>query len=94
MLQTALSLDELFDWFDKEIGTLDILIYAAGINVAQRSMQELSPKEWDRLIQLNLTGSYNVMRSTLERMRLKKGFNHSNKFCRRKKIRSVGRNWV
>ena len=66
------SLDELFDWFDKEIGTLDILIHAAGINVAQRSMQELSPKEWDRLIQINLTGSYNVMRLTLERMRLKK----------------------
>ena len=66
------SLDELFDWFDKEIGTLDILIHAAGINVAQRSMQELRPKEWDRLIQINLTGSYNVMRPTLERMRLKK----------------------
>ena len=42
-------------------------------------MQELEPKEWDRLIQINLTGSYNVMRPTLERMRLKKGFSHSNK---------------
>ena len=67
-----LSLDELFDWFDKEIGELDFLIHAAGINVAERSMQELKPKDWDRLIQINLTGSYNVMRLTLERMRLRK----------------------
>ncbi len=35
-------------------------------------MQELEPEEWDRLIQINLTGSYNVMRLTLDRMRPRK----------------------
>ena len=66
------SLNELFDWYDKKIGELDILIHAAGINVALRSMEELTPEEWDRLIQINLTGSYNVARLALARMRLRK----------------------
>ena len=37
-----------------------------------RSMQELDPKDWDRLIEINLTGSYNVLRLTLDRMRTQK----------------------
>jgi len=68
------SLEDLFQWFDVEFGSLDYLVHAAGINVAMRSMEELSPDDWDRLIQINLTGSYNVLRLTLNRMRpLKKG---------------------
>lgn len=63
------SLDELFSWFDDQVGELDYLIHAAGINVAMRSMEELTPEDWDRLIQINLTGSYNVLRLALERMR-------------------------
>ena len=54
--------------YRSELGELDVLIHAAGINVALRSMQELTPEDWDRLIQINLTGSYNVTRLTLERM--------------------------
>ena len=68
------SLEDLFQWFDVEFGSLDYLVHAAGINVAMRSMEELSPDDWDKLIQINLTGSYNVLRLTLNRMRpLKKG---------------------
>ena len=63
------SLNELFSCIDQELGELDVLIHAAGINVALRSMQELTPEDWDRLIQINLTGSYNVTRLALERMR-------------------------
>ena len=66
------SLENLFQWFDVEFGTLDYLVHAAGINVAMRSMEELSPDDWDRLIQINLTGSYNVLRLTLNRMRPQK----------------------
>ena len=66
------SLEDLFQWFDAEFGSLDYLVHAAGINVAMRSMEELSPDDWDRLIQINLTGSYNVLRLTLSRMRPQK----------------------
>lgn len=66
------SLEELFQWFDDKFGRLDCLVHAAGINVVMRSMEELPPKDWDKLIQTNLTGSYNVMRLALERMRFQK----------------------
>lgn len=66
------SINDLFQWFDNELGTLDYLVHAAGINVAMRSMEELSPEDWDRLIQINLTGSYNVLRLALKRMRPQK----------------------
>jgi NADP-dependent 3-hydroxy acid dehydrogenase YdfG len=66
------SLEDLFQWFDVEFGTLDYLVHAAGINVAMRSMEELAPEDWDRLIQINLTGSYNVLRLALKRMRPQK----------------------
>jgi len=66
------SINDLFQWFDTEFGTLDYLVHAAGINVARRSMEELSPEDWDRLIQINLTGSYNVLRLALKRMRPQK----------------------
>ena len=63
------SLNKLFTSFDQKFGELDILIHAAGINIAMRSMQELTPENWDHLIEINLTGSYNVTRLALERMR-------------------------
>ena len=66
------SIAELFSWFDQEVGELDILINAAGINIAKRSMIQLEPDEWDKVININLTGTYNCMKEALERMRPRK----------------------
>jgi NADP-dependent 3-hydroxy acid dehydrogenase YdfG len=48
---------------------IDVLIYAAGINVKQRSLRSLEPVDWDRVISANLTGAYNVMHFVLPSMR-------------------------
>jgi NAD(P)-dependent dehydrogenase (short-subunit alcohol dehydrogenase family) len=66
------SLDALFSWFDEELGDLDILVNAAGINVPKRSMAELSPDDWDAVLKVNLTGAYDCLRMTLDRMRPRK----------------------
>ena len=66
------SIKELFQWFDKTLGKIDCLIHAAGINVVMRSMKELTPENWDKLIEINLTGSFNVMHFVSERMRVQK----------------------
>ena len=66
------SLASLFSWFDEEMGALDILVNAAGINVPKRTMPELSTEDWDAVIQVNLTGAFDCMRLALERMRPKK----------------------
>ena len=48
------SVRDLFSWFDQEFGELDILIHAAGVNFANRSLRDLTEKEWDRLININV----------------------------------------
>ena len=63
------SVAELFSWFDQEMGDLHILINAAGINIAKRTMLQLEPDEWDKVININLTGAYNCVKEALERMR-------------------------
>jgi NADP-dependent 3-hydroxy acid dehydrogenase YdfG len=52
-----------------ECGAIDILVFAAGINVAQRSLRSLDPGDWDKVVQTNLTGSFNVIQSVLPTMR-------------------------
>ena len=66
------SLDTLFSWFDDEMGNLDILVNAAGINIPRRSMTKLSPDDWDTILKVNLTGAYDCLRMALDRMRPRK----------------------
>jgi NADP-dependent 3-hydroxy acid dehydrogenase YdfG len=61
---------------DKVLGrmtAIDILIYAAGTNVRQRSLRSLDPADWDHVISANLTGAYNVMHFVLPSMRTRGG---------------------
>ena len=66
------SLKRLFSWFDEELGQLDLLVNAAGINIPNRSINELSAKDWDAVMKTNLTGAFDCMRLALERMRPRK----------------------
>ncbi len=48
---------------------VDILINSAGINIAKRTMAEMDPDEWDRVLRINATGAYRCMREVLPAMR-------------------------
>lgn len=52
-----------------EFGSLDILVCNAGINVPQRSFRSLDPADWDRIIETNLTGAFNLVHFALPSMR-------------------------
>jgi NADP-dependent 3-hydroxy acid dehydrogenase YdfG len=60
---------DVFDWATRELGKIDILVQSAGINVRDRSMADLSPEDWDKLLQVNATGAFNCMRAVLPQMR-------------------------
>jgi NAD(P)-dependent dehydrogenase (short-subunit alcohol dehydrogenase family) len=45
----------LFEWARQMLGSVEILVNSAGINVAKRSMAELDPADWDKLLQINAT---------------------------------------
>ena len=63
------SVNELFEWANRELGRVDVLIQSAGVNVRNRAMDQLTPEDWDRLMQINATGVYNCMYAVLPQMR-------------------------
>ena len=50
-------------------GTVDILVNNAGMNTHARSAGEIDPDDWDRVMNVNLTGTFNMSRAVLPAMR-------------------------
>ncbi len=55
-----------------EFGAIDVLVCNAGTNVRNRSLEELAPDDWDRMIATNLTGSFNLVHAVLPSMRARR----------------------
>jgi NADP-dependent 3-hydroxy acid dehydrogenase YdfG len=63
------SVKALFEWFAGKFDRLHLLVNSAGVNVPKRSMGELSPEDWDKLLRINATGAFNCMHFGLPLMR-------------------------
>ncbi|SVC79422.1 uncharacterized protein METZ01_LOCUS332276 [marine metagenome] len=63
------SVKSLFEWIREQFGQLHLLVNCAGANVPKRSMAELAPGDWDKLITINTTGAFNCMHYALPLMR-------------------------
>ena len=66
------------DWsavlaFVESLDRLDILVCAAGDNVKQRRLEEMTPEVWDHLIAVNLSGAFYFIHAGLARLRRAKG---------------------
>ena len=57
----------LFQAVDQQLGTVDFLINNAGIGI-YKPVLDLSPEEWHRMIDLNLSGVYYCSQEALRRM--------------------------
>ncbi len=66
------DVEALFDHVDHELGGLDILVNNAGLGLF-RSVEELSPQEWKRVIDTNLTGAFFCSHLALPRFRKRGG---------------------
>lgn len=60
---------KLVTWAEKELGQIDILVNSAGVNIKQRTMADMPPEEWDRVLAINATGVYNCIWAALPAMR-------------------------
>jgi NADP-dependent 3-hydroxy acid dehydrogenase YdfG len=49
-------------------GRVDILVNNAGANLKARTMRELTPEDWDRMIRTNLDGAFYCTRAVLPQM--------------------------
>lgn len=63
------SIEAFFKDIRDNVGQVDILVNSAGINIAKRTMAEMDPDEWDRVLRINATGAYRCMREVLPAMR-------------------------
>jgi len=63
------SVVQMVDWAIQQLGSIDCLVHAAGMNIKQRSMLEMSPEWWDEILAVNATGAYNCMWAVLPGMR-------------------------
>ncbi len=61
-----------FDWVDEQLGAVDILVIASGTNIKNRSMADMTPADWDRLMAINANGAYYCMHCVLPSMRKRK----------------------
>ena len=63
------AVGQFFQWATQTLGRVDILVNSAGTNIVKRSMAELDPADWDKLLAVNATGAYNCMHAVLPQMR-------------------------
>lgn len=54
------------------VGEVDILVNSAGINIQKRTMAEMSPEDWERVLSINASGAYRCMYEVLPSMRQRK----------------------
>jgi NAD(P)-dependent dehydrogenase (short-subunit alcohol dehydrogenase family) len=59
----------LVDWFEGQWGTPGILVNSAGINVARRTVADLDPADWDRMMAVNASGAFYSIQAVLPGMR-------------------------
>lgn len=62
------SVARLFRFAESKLGRIDILVNSAGVNTKKRTMADLDPADWDRVMTINATGVYNCMREALPKM--------------------------
>ncbi len=66
------AVNALFSSLAEQGKSPHIVVNSAGTNIARRRMQDMEPDEWDQVIQVNLTGAYNVMYAALPAMRARR----------------------
>lgn len=62
------SIQGFFDFVNAEAGPVDILINSAGVNIQNRSMAEMQPADWERVLRINATGAYYCVHRVLPAM--------------------------
>ena len=50
---------------EDRFGSINILVNNAGMNTPLRNLTDMPPDQWDRVIQVNLTGVYNCFKAVL-----------------------------
>jgi len=65
------AVEQLFAKISLRHPFVDVLVNSAGVNIPNRTMQTMTPDQWDQLLAINATGAYNCIYQVLPSMRAK-----------------------
>jgi NADP-dependent 3-hydroxy acid dehydrogenase YdfG len=54
------------------IGAVDILVYSSGTNVPRRTLDDIAPTDWTKVVDVNLNGAFHAIKAVLPGMREKR----------------------
>lgn len=60
---------ELVAWVEREVGPIAVLVNNAGVNIRERSLNELTLDNWDYVMRVNASGAFSVVHAVLPAMR-------------------------
>ncbi len=63
------QVEDVFGWLAQEHRSPDVLVNSAGINVRDRMMANINPNEFDEVMAVNVTGTFNCIHNALPAMR-------------------------
>ena len=66
------SVTTFFDAVRSQSGDVDILVNSAGINIQKRTMAEMVPADWAKVLEINASGAYRCIYQVLPAMRSRK----------------------
>jgi serine 3-dehydrogenase (NADP+) len=69
-VQDAAAVDRLFGRAREAFGRIDILVYATGTNIPDRSLERLTRETWQMMLATNLTGAFTCTQAVLPTMRV------------------------
>jgi len=61
------DINNMIEAMVKEFGTIDILVNNAGVSLT-KNMFELNEKDWDRVLNVNIKGTFFVLKAVAEKM--------------------------
>jgi serine 3-dehydrogenase (NADP+) len=67
------QVEHLIDATLERLGRVDVLVYATGTNIPERSLESLSYATWNMMIATNLTGAFHCTKAVLPVMRAQQG---------------------
>jgi serine 3-dehydrogenase len=71
----ASQMEHLAQHTRERLGEIDIMVFAAGTNIPDRSMKRLTTEIWDMMVSVNLSAAYYITAAVLPAMR-KRGAGH------------------
>ena len=66
------EMEQLAERVRAKFGKIDVLVYATGTNIPDRSMKRLNQHTWDMMMSVNLNGAYYATHAVLPAMRERK----------------------